>query len=156
MKKGKTSRIQGFKTVKVLYGTVDSINLKSVYLNVQTWVQPIKDSENWNRIVLNFGRAIKHVIHDTLNKSLFDDNFIVDVDLRSSGITVGKKSFLNLEINFFLKDQTTDFKSNKLREELKSVVKNIIQHNFQKNDYFKFHLSKTVKQKEKSIKTETV
>jgi hypothetical protein len=156
MKKGKTSRIQGFKTVKVLYGTVDSINLKSVYLNVQTWVQPIKDSENWNRIVLNFGRAIKHVIHDTLNKSLFDDNFIVDVDLRSSGITVGKKSFLNLEINFFLKDQSTDFKSNKLREELKSVVKNIIQHNFQKNDYFKFHLSKTVKQKEKPIKTETV
>lgn len=156
MKKGKTSRIQGFKTVKVLYGTVDSINLKSVYLNTQTWVQPIKDSENWNRVVLNFGRAIKHVIHDTLNRLMFDDYFIVDVDLRSSGIAVGKKSFLNLEINFYLKDTSVEFKSNKLRDELKTVVKNIIQHNFKKNEYFKFHLTKTVKQKEKPIKTETL
>lgn len=53
MKKGKTSKITGFKTAKVVYGTVDSINFKSLYLNIQTWVEPIKDSENWNRIVQN-------------------------------------------------------------------------------------------------------
>jgi len=153
MKKGKTSRIQGFKKVKVLYGTVDSINFKSLYLNIQTWVEPIKDSENWNRIVLNFSRSIKHVIHDTLNRTMFEDNFIVDVDLRYSGITKGKKSFLSLEINFYLKDVTFDFKSTKLRDELKLVVKNIIQHNFSKNEYFKFHLTKNGKTKERLVKT---
>lgn len=145
MKKGKTSRILGFKTVKVLYGTVDSVNFKSLYLNIQTWVQPIKDSENWNRVVLNFSRAIKHVIHDTLNRNFFDDKFIVDMDLRSSGITIGKKSFLNLEINFYLKEVLTDFKSIQLRDELKKVVKNVIQQGFSKNDYFKFYLTKNGK-----------
>ena len=42
MKKGKTSQLKGFKTAKVLYGTVDSVKLKSLYLNIQTWVEPIE------------------------------------------------------------------------------------------------------------------
>ena len=33
MKKGKTARIIGFSDSKVSYGTVDSKNFKSVYLN---------------------------------------------------------------------------------------------------------------------------
>ena len=153
MKKGKTSRIQGFKTIKAFYGTVDSINFKSLYLNIQTWVEPIKDSENWNRVVLNLGRAIRHVILETLDTSLFDDKFIVDLDLRSSGITVGKKSFLNLEINFYLKDSNMDFKSTKLRDTLKKVIKDVIKYNFNKNEYFKFHLTKNTKTKEVLAKT---
>jgi hypothetical protein len=151
MKKGKTSRIQGFKTVKVLYGTVDSVNFKSLYLNIQTWVEPIKDSENWNRIVLNFSRSIKHVIHETLNRLFFEDKFIVDLDLRSSGISVGKKSFLNLEINLYLKEVITDFKSISLREELKQIVKNVIQYGFSKNEYFNFHLTKNGKTNESKV-----
>ena len=123
MKKGKTSQIQGFKSAKVLYGTVDSINFRSLYLNIQTWVEPIKNSENWNRVVLNLSRQIKHIIHDSLNRMLFDDKFIVDLDLRSSGLTVGKKSFLNLEINLYLKDTETDFKSVRLRDSLKKISK---------------------------------
>ena len=35
MKKGKTAKIIGFKTAKVTYGTVDSVNFKSIYLNIQ-------------------------------------------------------------------------------------------------------------------------
>ena len=152
MKKGKTSRIQGFKTVKVLYGTVDSVNFKSLYLNIQTWVEPVKDTENWNRVVLNFSRLIKHVIYETLNRTIFEDKFIVDLDLRSSGITMGKKSFLNLEINLYLKDVIIDFKSNNLRDELKQMVKNVIQYGLSKNEYFNFHLTKNGKTKEKKVK----
>lgn len=122
MKKGKTSKIAGFKTAKVLYGTVDSINFRSLYLNIQTWVEPIKDSENWNRIVQNLSRTIKHVVHDCLDRNLFDDKFIVDLDLRSSGISLGKKSFLNLEINLYLKEEGLDFKSSILKETLKKVI----------------------------------
>lgn len=151
MKKGKTSRIQGFKTVKVLYGTVDSVNFKSLYLNIQTWVDPIKDSENWNRVVLNFSRLVKHVIYETLNRKIFEDNFIVDLDLRSSGITLGKKSFLNLEINLYLKNDIIDFKSTILKNELKEMVKNVIQYGFSKNEYFKFHLTKNGKINESKV-----
>ena len=102
MKKGKTTKINGFRTSKVHYGTVDSKEFKSLYLNLQTWVEPKDDYENWNRIVLNMNRAIKHSIHDNLDKNLFDEKFIVDLDLRTSGLNLKKKSFMNLEINLFL------------------------------------------------------
>jgi hypothetical protein len=148
MKKGKTSQIQGFKSAKVIYGTVDSINFRSLYLNIQTWVEPIKDSENWNRVVLNLSRQIKHIVHDSLDRILFDDKFIVDLDLRSSGLSVGKKSFLNLEINIYLKDTETDFKSLRLRDSLKKIAKNVFQQGFSENEYFKFYLSKKGKRTE--------
>lgn len=148
MKKGKTSQIQGFKSAKVIYGTVDSINFRSLYLNIQTWVEPIKDSENWNRVVLNLSRQIKHIVHDSLDRSFFDDKFIVDLDLRSSGLSVGKKSFLNLEINIYLKDPETDFKSLRLRDSLKKIAKDVFQQGFSQNEYFKFYLSKKGKRTE--------
>ncbi len=142
MKKGKTSKIQGFKIAKVTYGTVDSIELKSIYLNIQTWVEPIKESDNWNRVVLNLSRAIKHTVYNTINNDLFEQNFIVDLDLRSSGLIMGKKSFLNLEINLFIKQKEIDFKSQQVKDYLKSMVKNVINQNFNKNDFFVFTLTK--------------
>jgi len=145
MKKGKTSKIAGFKTAKVIYGTVDSFNLRSLYLNIQTWVEPIKDSENWNRVVQNLSREIKHVVLDSLDKTIFDDKFIVDLDLRSSGLTLGKKSFLNLEINLYLKEEGIDFKSVILRDSLKKLTKDVFQNGFLENKYFAFYLSKREK-----------
>ena len=147
MKKGKTSKIAGFKNAKIVYGTVDSFNLRSLYLNIQTWVEPIKDSENWTRVVQNLSRAIKHVVLDSLDKTIFDDKFIVDLDLRSSGLTLGKKSFLNLEINLYLKDEGTDFKSNNLRDTLKKLSKDVFQNGFLESNYFTFYLTKREKEK---------
>jgi hypothetical protein len=148
MKKGKTSKLQGFKSTKVTYGTVDSFELKSLYLNIQTWVEPKRESENWTRVVLNLSRAIKHTILNHLDKKLFKDQYIVDLDLRPSGIHLGKKSFSNLEINLFLNETNVDFKDSKLKESLKDIVKNILNQNFYKNEYFDFYLSKKNKSPE--------
>ena len=155
MKKGKTSKIQGFNTSKIVYGTVDSINFKSLYLNLQTWVEPINEPENWTRVVLNFSRAVKHSVYETLDKELFDDSFIVDLDLRSSGLTLGKKSFMNLEINFFLNVDDFDFKSKEIKDNLKSIVTRIYDENFNNNDYFNFSLTKS-KKLEEEYQTESV
>ena len=148
MKKGKTSKIQGFGTSKIVYGTVDSINFKSLYLNLQTWVEPIKEPENWTRVVLNLSRSIKHSVFETLDRDLFDENFIVDLDLRSSGLTLGKKSFMNLEINFYLSSEELDFKSKEIKENLKDIITRIYDENFNGNYYFNFSLTKTKKQEE--------
>jgi hypothetical protein len=142
MKKGKTSKIHGFKNSKVTYGTIDSFDLKSIYLNLQTWVEPIKELDNWNRIVLNLSRKIKHTIFNNINSNLFEKNFIVDLDLRSSGIVLNKKSFLNLEINFYLNETNLDFKSNYIKENIKDITKKIIQENLSNNQYFTFTLTK--------------
>jgi len=155
MKKGKTSKIQGFNTSKIVYGTVDSINFKSLYLNLQTWVEPINEPENWTRVVLNLSRAVKHSVYETLDKELFDDSFIVDLDLRSSGLTMGKKSFMNLEINFFLNIEEFDYKSKEIKDNLKTIVTRIYDENFNNNDYFNFSLTKS-KKLEEEYQTESV
>ena len=134
MKKGKTSRIAGFPEAKITYGTVDSKNLKSVYLNLQSWVNPKDEYENWDRIVSYFSKTIKNSVYEVLDKEIFKENYIVDLDLRSSGIVTGKKSFMNLEITFFT-NQEFDFKDVILKESLRRVTRNIYIENFKKNKY---------------------
>ena len=155
MKKGKTAKITGFRTSKVSYGTVDSKEFKSLYLNIQTWVEPKVESENWNRIVLNTSRSIKHSVYDNIDKNLYDTKFIVDLDLRTSGLQLKKKSFMNLEINLFL-NQEIDFKSTKLKKSLKNLTKEIYNDVFTGNEYFKFYLTKNGNSKTIKVKTEKV
>ena len=156
MKKGKTARIIGNKNAKIIYGTVNSIEFKSVYLNIQTWVEPKIDLENWTRVVLNFSREIKHAILEKIDKNLFDDKFIVDLDLRPSGLNKNKKSFTNLEINFFIKKPNLDFKSPHLKEILKKISKHIFDETFSDNEFFDFYLTKNSKKRNKKEKMKNI
>jgi hypothetical protein len=155
MKKGKTLKLTGFRTSKVHYGTVDSKEFKSLYLNIQTWVEPKQEPENWTRVVLNLTRAVKHSVYEHIDKKMFDDKFIVDLDLRTSGLQLKKKSFMNLEINLFL-TQEIDFKSLKLKRTLKKLTKDIYSDVFSNNEYFKFYLTKNGNSKVAVVKTEKV
>jgi hypothetical protein len=155
MKKGKTAKLTGFRTSKVHYGTVDSKNFKSLYLNIQTWAEPKIEVENWTRVVLNLTRAVKHSIYENLEKDFFDEKFIVDLDLRTSGLQLKKKSFMNLEINLYLIDDI-DFKSTKLKKSLKKLTKEIYNDVLIGNEYFKFYLTKNGNSKPVKLKTELV
>lgn len=141
MKKGKSVKLNLFNPIKSMYGTVDSKNLKSVFINIQSWVTPKDDFENWNRIVCNLNREIKHSVFNSNLSEIFLNKTIVDLDLRVSGISSGKKSFFNLEINLYPNIEL-DFKSEKLKEEIKKVIKYIYHNNIQKNKYFDFSKSK--------------
>jgi hypothetical protein len=145
MKKGKTAKISGFNNAKVIYGTVDSKNFKSVYLNLESWVTPKDDYENWDRIVSNLSRNIKHTIHYVLDKTYFKSDYIVDLDLRASGINYGKKSFMSLEVTFYLNGEC-DFKDTILKDKLKRIAKEIYIESFKKSEYFEFTLTKKVKE----------
>ena len=141
MKKGKTIKINQYESLKTSYGTVDSKNLKSLYINLQTWVLPKDEYENWVRIVGNLSRDIKHSVYEGLNGELFNENFIVDLDLRTSGIQVGKKSFMNLEITLFTKNEL-DFKSTIVKDSVKKIIKEIYKNCIIRNTKFLFSSSK--------------
>jgi len=141
MKKGKSVKINLSNHFKSVYGTVDSKNLKSVYINIQSWVNPKNELENWSRIVRNFSRDIKHTVFNSIDESIFILETIVDLDLRTSGIFYGKKSFLNLEINLFT-NKECDFKSNEIKNSIKKIVNNIQDYNILSNKYFNFTLTK--------------
>lgn len=142
MKKGKTSKLDLFQDVKCYYGSVDGTELKSIYLVLQTWVKPTQERDNWERVVGTISRTIKHKILEIYNKSLFREHFIVDLDLRTSGIKIDKASFLNLEITFFTK-QNIDFKSDELSKELNRILKEVHDNVLEKTKYFTIQYSKS-------------
>lgn len=141
MKRGKTSKLNLFKDAKCYYGSVDTIELKSIYLVLQTWVVPKMEKENWDLTVGSISREIKHKIFDHLNRNLFRNNFIVDLDLRTSGIKEKKASFLNLEITFYTKTNI-DFKSETLSNELKKILKEVHNNVLSNSKYFTTQYSK--------------
>ena len=142
MKKGKSVKLNLFSPIKSVYGTVDCKNLKSLYINIQSWVSPKFDHDNWNRVVCNLNREIKHSVFNSIDINLFKENTIVDLDLRTSGISHGKKSFFNLEVNLYT-NQEFDFKSIELKESVKKIVRSIVRDNVIENKYFDFSISKT-------------
>jgi hypothetical protein len=141
MKKGKSVKLNLYNPIKSVYGTVDSKNLKSVYINIQSWVTPKKEYDNWNRVVSNLGREIKHSVFESINQKLFQEKSIVDLDLRTSGISHGKKSFFNLEINLYTNSEM-DFKSPEIKDSVKMIVNSVFRNNIQQNKYFDFSTSK--------------
>jgi hypothetical protein len=146
MKKGKSCVVRGYKQIKCSYGTVDSKNLKSIYLNIQSWVKPKTHEESWNRIVSVFNKNIKTNLIEIIDNNLLNEKFIVDLDLRTSGISVKKRSFMNLEVTFFLK-KDVDFKSTELKNSIKNIINYIETESFKKSNYFKFYLTKSSKTK---------
>jgi len=145
MKKGKTSQLKLFSDVKCHYGTVDAKNLKSLYIVLQTWVEPIKEFDNWERATSYLEKTIKQTLHEICDPLTFEKFNIVDLDLRSSGIQKGKRSFMNLEITLFVKE-ITDFKSLILREKIKDILRAVYKDNIKGINYFKVHKSKSTKE----------
>lgn len=141
MKKGKSVRVNLYSTIKTTYGTVDSKNLKSIFLNIQSWVSPKKDHDNWKRVVNGLKKDIRCSVLDSIDYDIFKEHVIIDLDLRTSGICVNKKSFFNLEINLFTNSEI-EFKSHEIRESIKKIIKKLYKEDVMSNNYFDFYPSK--------------
>lgn len=141
MKKGKSCVLKGYKNLKCSYGTVDSKNLKSIYLNIQSWVQPKEYYEDWSKQVSYFTKILKNILSEIVDKFIFESKYIVDMDLRTSGISLNKRSFMNLEITFFVKEKI-DFKSIRLKNSIKDIIKTVQKDVFDCSKFFDFYLTK--------------
>lgn len=141
MKKGKSKTIKGSDIFKISYGTVDYHTMKSIYVTLQSWVEPKYDIENWDRIIKNMSRDIKHKLLDVLDYELFKPFNIVDLDLRTSGIELGKRSFMSVEITLYL-DKFIEFRSKELHDEIKKICFYVIRNSILDSNYFDYYLSK--------------
>jgi hypothetical protein len=150
MKKGKSVKLNLFNSIKTTYGTVNSKELKSIYINIQSWVSPKIGSQNWDRSLSHIKREIKYTVSDSIDQKVFKDNCIIDLDLRTSGILQGKKSFFNLEITLYVKNDV-EFKSPQIKDSVKEIIKEMYRHNISNNKYFNFNSTKkdlNIKQQE--------
>jgi len=78
---------------------------------------------------------------DANDLNLFHKSTIVDLDIRHSGISLDKKSFMNLEITLFVKDGVL-FKSQEMKDAVRKIIKEIYNKNISKNKYFDFFITK--------------
>ena len=140
MKTGKYIPLGVYNNVKIGYGTVDFKNLKTVYLKLNSWVQPENDTEDYNQTILKTRRKIKESIYN-LKDSNFKDQCIVDLDIRTKGIKLEKRSFMNLEITLYVEKQF-DIKSKEIKNAIKNLLEDVVNDGLIDKKLFNFHKSK--------------
>ena len=140
MKTGKYIPLGTYNNVKIGYGTVDFKNLKTIYLKLNSWVQPENDTEDYNQTILKTRRKIKESIYN-LKDLNFKDQCIVDLDIRTKGIKLEKRSFMNLEITLYVEKQF-DVKSKEIKNTIKNLLENVINDGLIDKKLFNFNKSK--------------
>jgi len=143
LKTGKQMKLDLFKNYKIITGTIDNKNPKSMYLTISAWGKPIVEGEiNYSEIIRKLNKQVKSTLYENLDSTLFDiDRTIVDLDMRNSGISFDKKSYMNCEITLF---KLNEFKiqDKKIKECINSITKDIIIKVFDDSPHFEFHKSK--------------
>jgi hypothetical protein len=140
MKIGKYIPLGTYNDVKIGYGTVDFKNLKTIYLKLNSWVQPENETEDFNSTIYKSRRKIKEIIYN-LRSPYFKQQSIVDLDIRTKGIKLEKRSFMNLEITLYV-DKQFDVKSKEIKMILKDLFEYTIEDGLSDKKLFNFYKSK--------------
>lgn len=142
MKIGKYIPLGDYKEVKIGYGTVDFKNLKTVYLKFNAWVEPENEELDYDKTILVARKLLKDLIRTYNFNGLFKKESIVDLDIRTKGIKMNKRSFMNLEITLFV-DTFFDVKSQNIKTLLKNFIYMSIDECLSDKSLFNFNKSKT-------------
>jgi hypothetical protein len=140
MKTGKYIPLGVYNNIKIGYGTVDFKNLKTIYLKLNSWLQPDNYSDDFDNIILKTRREIKKCIRE-MGNDYFKKESIVDLDIRTKGIKEDKRSFMNLEVTLYVENYF-DVKSKVVKKEIQSIILNIIDQCLTDNNLFNFHNTK--------------
>jgi len=139
-KKGKKIVNDNSTQFAISYGTVDYTNNKSIYIDITSWVEPLID-DNPKGMISLMKKTIRTSVFGQLPNTEFNNNqYIVDLDLRESGIHMGKRSFMSCSITLYtnheLSESTGDITSmvDVVVEALKTNFKELFEFNKRKKD----------------------
>jgi hypothetical protein len=140
MKKGKFITVGNHNNVKIGYGTVDSKNLKTIYIQLNSWTQPLVEETNFDKLISKTQRRIKDTIYN-LKYEYFKKESIVDLDIKTNGIKITKRSFMDLEITLFV-EKPFDVRSAEIKTIINNLSTNIIDNVLTDQTLFNFHEKK--------------
>lgn len=140
MKIGKYIPLGEYKNVKIGYGTVDCKNLKTVYLKLNSWLQPNDEDYDFGTLLTKSRKKIKNYISD-LSDNRFKSQSIVDLDIKTKGIKLDKRSFMNLEVTLFV-NQQFDVKHKEIKEQIRKIIYDIIDDSLTNKNLFNFYKNK--------------
>ncbi len=130
--------------LNVVFGTIDKYNPKTVYVRISGWANPIDydDEIQYSSIIKKLDKSIKTYLYKNVNSDILNNMSMVDMDMRESGITRNKSSFMSCEITLFQKNLyliTNDV----LNDELVKLTRHICNEIINRDIYFKFFKKKT-------------
>lgn len=140
MKTGKYIPLGTYQNVKIGYGTVDFKNLKTIYLKLNSWIQADNETDDFDLTINKTRRKVKEIIYN-LNNSNFKQQSIVDLDIRTKGIKLEKRSFMNLEVTLYV-DKQFDVKSKETKNNIKEILLTVIEEGLSNKKLFNFYKSK--------------
>ena len=140
MKIGKYIPLGTYNDVKIGYGTVDFKNLKTIYLKLNSWLQPENETDDFNYLIGKSRRKVKEIIYN-LKSPYFKDQSIVDLDVRTKGIKLEKRSFMNLEVTLYVNSQF-DIKSKDVKLIINDLFEHIIDDGLSDKKLFNFYKTK--------------
>ena len=140
MKIGKYIPLGTYNDVKIGYGTVDFKNLKTIYLKLNSWLQPENETDDFNHVIHRSRRKIKEIVYN-LKTPYFKEQSIVDLDIRTKGIKLEKRSFMNLEVTLYV-DKQFDVKSKEPRNTIKRLIEDIVDSGLHEKKLFNFYKTK--------------
>ena len=140
MKNGKYVPLGEYKNVKIGYGTVDFKNFKTIYLKLNSWVQPDNETDDFDFTIHKSRRKLKQIVSE-LKNPLFKEQCIVDLDIRTKGIQLEKRSFMNLEITLYVNKQF-DIKTKDIKNSIKNILENVVDGGLDDKKLFNFNKSK--------------
>jgi hypothetical protein len=144
MKLGKEIKLDLLDNYKTKIGTVNNKESKSLYINFTAWGQIINDGEenNYDIFLSNIRKKIKQKLNNTLNKDYFySDRYIVDLDMRTSGFDINKRSFMSCEITLYQKKNLSLNQPN-IIDHTKTIIYDVVNNCFENNSIFKFYKTK--------------
>ena len=139
MKTGKFIPMGFHQNIKIGYGTIDYKNLKTVYITLNSWVSPGL-ADNYDQIISRTRTGIRNYLYK-LDNDFFKKESIVDLDIRTKGVKLEKKSFMNLEITLFTQKQF-DIKEKEVKTYIKNLSETIIDNHLTDKNLFNFHKNK--------------
>ena len=140
MKTGKYIPLGTYDEVKIGYGTVDFKNLKTIYLKLNSWLQPENETDDFIYLIGKSRRKIKEIIYN-FKSPYFKDQSIVDLDVRTKGIKLEKRSFMNLEVTLYVNNQF-DIKSKDVKIIINDLFEHIIDEGLSDKKLFNFYKTK--------------
>jgi hypothetical protein len=142
MKRGKEITLKSRENYKVKLGTIDNKNPKTIYLNVSAWGKPLTEEEDYDKVINKLRKNIKQNLYSKIGDNNFEkERYIVDLDMRSSGISQSKRSFMSCEITLFQKEKIP-VNNPLMMEDSNRLITTIIDDCLECNSYFEFYKTK--------------
>lgn len=120
------------------YGTINKFNPESVYIDFRGWGLRVKLAENYEKVIRLQERRIRLLIFKHLSRQLFHENFICDLNMKSSGIVKNNRAFMFLQIMLY---QVKPLPITELQNEMKKLNA-LITDELCSNEFFNFKKNK--------------